>query len=127
MRGDQRQSLAAVCRTERKLLSDHPSHRNADHVGPVPGKIIQDPNRVIGHCGNGAKKGTAVAIPDTQVVVVTTPVVPLEIVDLRPPHGPGHPKTHDEQDGRPLLAKGLVGKRGRRRCTPGAHSPSPTP
>jgi hypothetical protein len=40
VRRDQCQGPTAVCRPERELLSDHPAHRNANDVGPVPGKII---------------------------------------------------------------------------------------
>lgn len=108
VRRDQGEALAAVGRAERELLSDHAPHRNADHVRSVPREVIQDPNGIVGHAWHGPEERSAIAVTDPQMIVEAAAVVMLKSVDLRPPDRPGHPKPHDEEDGRPLAAEGLV-------------------
>ena len=112
MRGDQGEAPATVRRAKRDLLSDHASHRNADDVGPIPPKVVHDPNRIIRHRGNGSKKRPTIALTDAQVIVMAAAMIRSELVHLRPPNRAPHAKPHDEEDRRPLLPKGPVSQPG---------------
>jgi len=121
VRRDQRQTLATVCGTKGELLRDHAPHRHAHDVGPIPTKVVEDPDRVVGHRRNRSEERSALAIADAQVIVVATPMISLQFVDLRPPNRTGHPEPHDEEDGRPLRAEDLVRQPRARRCKVLAH------
>jgi hypothetical protein len=105
---NQIQALATVRGTECQLLGDHAPHRNSDDVRTVPSKVVEDPNRVIGHRRNRPKERPAIALTDAEMVVVAAAVVALELVDLRPPNRPGHTEPHDEEHRRTLRTEDLI-------------------
>jgi hypothetical protein len=114
VRRDQGQAPAPVRKTEPELLGDHATHRNADDVRSVPREVVQNPNRILGHCRDRSKKWPAVAVTDPQMIVVAATMIALELVHLRSPDSARHPEAHDEEDRRALLAEELV-RQARRR------------
>jgi len=114
VRRHQRQAAAAAGKTKRKLLSDHPTHRNAYDVSPIPGELIQKPHGITRHPRDGAQKRASITVADTKVIEVAAAVVPLQVVDLRTPDRARHPEAHDEEHGGALLAEQLIRETRRR-------------
>ncbi len=85
---------------ERKLLSDHPTHRGAYYLSSGHACRIQNRHRIGGHLGYPVWGARYIAAPDPAIIEYDNPVASLQARQNAKPHFVAKAKTHNEQDWR---------------------------